>query len=232
MEGAKKICKQAGIPLAGGHSIDAPEPFFGLSVNGLSKKTSIKRNNTLQTGDLIFLTKPIGSGILSTALKRKQLNEEDYAEFIGWITKLNCIGETLGEKEYVHALTDVTGFGLLGHLLEMIGDHPFTIELFYNKIPVIESSRKYLSKQIVSDATYRNWNHYHTQVEFGANINVMEAFNLLPDPQTNGGLLIAVPETAVKNLKEVFEKYQLADFCQPIAQVVNAKSKKVSVEFK
>jgi selenide,water dikinase len=232
MEGAKQICKQAGIPLAGGHSIDAPEPFFGLSVNGLAKKTSIKRNNSLQIGDVIFLTKPIGSGILSTALKRKQLNEEDYAEFIGWITKLNCIGETLGEKEYVHALTDVTGFGLLGHLLEMIGDNPFTIELFYNKIPLIESSRKYLSKQIVPDATYRNWNHYHTQVEFGANINVMEAFNLLPDPQTNGGLLIAVPENAIEDIKEIFEKYQLLYFCQPIAQVVTAKSKKVYVEFK
>ena len=229
MEGAKMICQQAGIPLAGGHSIDAPEPFFGLSVNGLAAKNSIKRNNTLQEGDLIFLTKPIGSGVLSTALKRKQLSEEDYKELIDWITQLNSIGAILGEKEWVHALTDVTGFGLLGHLIEMIGDHAFSIELFYKQIPVIESAKQYLSRQIVPDATYRNWNHYHTQVEFGENINVMEAFNLLPDPQTNGGLLIAVPQNAVQSVTELFANHQLSRFVKPIGKVVTAKSKKISV---
>jgi selenide,water dikinase len=229
MQGAKSICKKAGIPLAGGHSIDAPEPFFGLSVNGLAEKKSIKRNNTIKEGDILLLTKPIGVGILSTALKRKLLEEKDYSILLDCITQLNSIGEQMGEIETVHALTDVTGFGLLGHLIEMVGEANFSIELHYNKIPVIEGAKKYLAQRIVPDATYRNWNHYHQDVSFENNVNIMEAFNLLPDPQTNGGLLIAADPASLEKLKIIFSDFGLIlSDCQ-IGKVINRTGKKIHV---
>jgi selenide,water dikinase len=229
MEGAVSICEEANIPLAGGHSIDAPEPFFGLSVNGIVPTKSIKRNFTIQEGDLIYLTKPIGVGILSTAIKRKQISPEDYDIALKWMTQLNKIGEALGSMEDVHALTDVTGFGLLGHLLEMVGDSPYSIELYYEKIPVIEAARHYLKQRIIPDATYRNWNHYHTQVEFGKNVDVMEAFNLLPDPQTNGGLLIAVPPKMQHVIEAIFQENNLQKCVIPIGQVIPQKEKRIIV---
>ena len=229
MQGAKSICQKAGIPLAGGHSIDAPEPFFGLSVNGIAEKKSIKRNNTIQEGDVLLITKPIGVGILSTALKRKQLKETDYAVFINHITQLNSVGEKMGRLEEVHALTDVTGFGLLGHLLEMIGETNLSIELHYNKIPVIESAKTYLAQRIIPDATYRNWNHYHQDVSFDNNVNIMEAFNLLPDPQTNGGLLIAADPDSLNTMKPIFEDYGIELLCSPIGRVIKKAGKKIHV---
>lgn len=229
MEGATSVCEEANIPLAGGHSIDAPEPFFGLSVNGIIPTKSVKRNHTIQEGDLIYLTKPIGVGILSTAIKRKQISSEDYAVGLHWMTQLNKIGEVLGKMEEIHALTDVTGFGLLGHLIEMVGDSGYSIELYYDRIPVIEAARHYLKQRIIPDATYRNWNHYHAQVEFGNGIDVMEAFNLLPDPQTNGGLLIALPENMQTSIKEVFIQNRLESFIQPIGKVISRKEKRIIV---
>jgi selenide,water dikinase len=229
MEGALQVCNDAGIPLAGGHSIDAPEPFFGLSVNGIIDKTSIKRNNHIQQGDLIYITKPIGVGILSTAIKRKLIEAEDYTEALKWMKTLNKLGATLGNLAYVHAMTDVTGFGLLGHLIEMIGDKSLSIELHYDKIPVIESSKKYLAQRVVPDATYRNWNHYQSHVAFGKQINVMEAFNLLPDPQTNGGLLITVPEQMQKDIENIFIENNLSSFAHPIGKVTLQAEKKIMV---
>jgi selenide,water dikinase len=229
MEGAMMVCEEANIPLAGGHSIDAPEPFFGLSVNGIIPTRSVKRNHTIQEGDLIYLTKPIGVGILSTAIKRKQISEEDYTIALKWMTQLNKIGEVLGNMDEVHALTDVTGFGLLGHLLEMVGDSDYSIALYYDRIPVIESARHYLKQRIVPDATYRNWNHYHTQVEFGKGVDVMEAFNLLPDPQTNGGLLMAVPEKIQQEIENLFIQTGLKEWAMPIGKVIPKKEKRIVV---
>lgn len=229
MEGALQICNDAGIPLAGGHSIDAPEPFFGLSVNGIIHKSSIKKNNSIQEGDLIYLTKPIGVGILSTAIKRKVIEPEDYTEALKWMKTLNKIGTTLGTLDYVHAMTDVTGFGLLGHLIEMIGEAALSIELQYDKIPVIEASKKYLAQRIVPDATYRNWNHYQANISFGNNINVMEAFNILPDPQTNGGLLISVPRNMQKDIERIFVQHDMDTFAKPIGMVVTPAEKKILV---
>jgi selenide,water dikinase len=230
MEGALQVCTDAGIPLAGGHSIDAPEPFFGLSVNGIIEKASIKKNNSIQQGDLIYLTKPIGVGILSTAIKRKLIETEDYNEALKWMKTLNKIGATLGTLDYVHAMTDVTGFGLLGHLIEMIGSASLSIELAYEKIPVIEAAKKYLDQRVVPDATYRNWNHYQSHISFGKNVNVMEAFNLLPDPQTNGGLLIAVPENKHQNIETLLIQNGLDEFARPIGKVVLQKEKRILVE--
>ena len=230
IEGALSVCREAGIPLAGGHSIDAPEPFFGLSVNGIIEKHCIKRNNHIQEGDMLYLTKPIGVGILSTAGKRKLIEPEDYAVALQWMKQLNSIGATFGNIKEVHALTDITGFGLLGHIIEMIGESSLSVELQYEKIPVIEAAKKYLAQRIIPDATYRNWNHYQSHIGFGKNVNVMEAFNVLPDPQTNGGLLIAVPEGLQTTIENIFIENGLTAFATPIGRVVKLREKRVVVE--
>ncbi|MFN5135156.1 MAG: selenide, water dikinase SelD [Chitinophagaceae bacterium] len=203
LDGARAICNEATIPLAGGHSIDSKEPFFGLAVNGMITTHHIKQNNTAKEGDVLLLTKPIGVGILSTAQKRKVLLPEHEGLAIKWMAQLNKAGSALASLNAVHAMTDVTGFGLLGHLIEMAEGSGLSAELNYSAIPVIEEAKTYLAQRIVPDATYRNWNSYSSKVAFETGVNVMEAFNLLPDPQTNGGLLIAVDKNAVDEVKQI-----------------------------
>jgi selenide, water dikinase len=203
LDGARAICKEANIPLAGGHSIDSKEPFFGLAVNGMVATHQLKQNNTAKEGDVLLLTKPIGVGILSTAQKRKVLQPEHEGLAVKWMTQLNKAGTSLATINEVHAMTDVTGFGLLGHLIEMAEGSGLSAELNYSAVPVIEEAKTYLAQRIVPDATYRNWNSYSSKVAFETGVNVMEAFNLLPDPQTNGGLLIAVDEAGVDEVKEL-----------------------------
>jgi len=203
LDGARAICNEATIPLAGGHSIDSKEPFFGLAVNGMITTHQIKQNNTAKESDVLLLTKPIGVGILSTAQKRKVLLPEHEGLAIKWMAQLNKAGSALASLNAVHAMTDVTGFGLLGHLIEMAEGSGLSAELNYSAIPVIEEAKTYLAQRIVPDATYRNWNSYSSKVAFETGVNVMEAFNLLPDPQTNGGLLIAVDKNAVDEVKQI-----------------------------
>jgi selenide, water dikinase len=203
LDGARTICKEANIPLAGGHSIDSKEPFFGLAVNGMIATHQLKQNNTAKEGDILLITKPIGVGILSTAQKRKVLQPEHEGLAVKWMAQLNKSGAALATINAVHAMTDVTGFGLLGHLIEMAEGSGLSAELNYAAIPVIEEAKIYLSQRIVPDATYRNWNSYSNKVSFETGVNVMEAFNLLPDPQTNGGLLIAVDPNAVDEVKKI-----------------------------
>ena len=230
LEGARNICSQAGIPLAGGHSIDSTEPIFGLSVTGIINKHNIKQNNTAQVGDYIFITKPIGTGILSTAQKREAITEEHLDILIKQMVELNSIGETLAQIEEVTALTDVTGFGLLGHCIEMAEGANLSVELFYSSIPIIEGAKEYLSKRIVPDATYRNWNSYSTKTSFEKGINVMEAFNMLPDPQTNGGLMFSVSESGIQQVKSILEKNNLTAFVEPIGRFVHKEEKTVLVK--
>jgi selenide, water dikinase len=192
LAGARAICKEAGIPLAGGHTIDSSEPIFGLAVTGHTKVGQLKKNNTAREGDVLFLTKPVGVGVLATALKRGVLSEEHYAPLISQMTSLNRIGADLGKIAAVHALTDVTGFGLLGHLVEMAGGSGLGAVLHYGSVQKIAGLEGYLQQRTIPDATFRNWNSYSKDVQFEKGVNVMEAFNVLPDPQTNGGLLIAV----------------------------------------
>lgn len=203
LDGARTVCKEANIPLAGGHSIDSKEPFFGLAVNGLVNNQQLKQNNTAREGDVLLLTKPIGVGILTTAQKRKVLQPEHDGIAMKWMTQLNKAGALLSSLPGVHAMTDVTGFGLLGHLIEMAEGSGLSAELNYASIPVIEEAKTYLAQRIVPDATYRNWNSYSTKVGFETGVNVMEAFNLLPDPQTNGGLLIAASADAVEGIQKI-----------------------------
>ena len=229
LEGARAVCAAAGIPLAGGHSIDATEPILGLSVNGFCDVTNLKRNNTAQEGDLLLLTKPIGTGILATAMKRDQLLPEHYQALIAQLTTLNNIGAQLGQLPGVTAMTDVTGFGLAGHLIEMAEGSELSAELYYNQIPVLEGTKTYLAQRIVPDATYRNWNGYNAKINFGSGVDVMEAFSLLPDPQTNGGLLIAVQPDALTEVVELLTTHGYGVYTAPIGRMIAKEEKTLIV---
>jgi selenide, water dikinase len=230
IEGARTICAEANIPLAGGHSIDSAEPFFGLAVNGIVPVSNLKRNNTAKEGDLLFLTKPIGVGILSTAQKRKLLKEEHLKVLIDQLTTLNKVGEELGKIKGVSSMTDVTGFGLAGHLIEMTEGSGLSTELYYSRLCIAEGVLQYLSERIVPDATYRNWNNYSKKIDFEIGINVMEAFSILPDPQTNGGLLIAVDPSSVNEVIEIFNQAGLQNFFNPVGKFIAKNEKAILVK--
>lgn len=229
LEGGRSVCREAGIPLAGGHSIDSPEPIFGLAVTGMVETGRLKRNNTAREGDLLFLTKPLGVGILSTAQKRGLLEESHKAEMIEHLTTLNKIGEEFGKLKGVTAMTDVTGFGLLGHLIEMMEGSALSADLFYEKIPVANGVREYISKRIFPDATTRNWSSYSDKVKFEKGVNVMEAFTLLPDPQTNGGILVAVREDSIEEFQNVLRLHGLGNFSTPIGRTKGKTEKLVYI---
>jgi selenide,water dikinase len=228
LEGARTICDEAGVALGGGHSIDAEEPFFGLAVTGTVDKKNLKKNNTAKEGDILFITKPIGVGILSTAQKRDVIADGDEAIMLKSMTTLNNIGTQLGTIEGVHAMTDVTGFGLLGHCIEMAKGSGLSVELDYKSVPVIEQCKKYLAERIVPDATYRNWNSYSADTQFEQGVNVMEAFSILPDPQTNGGLLIAVHPDAVNVVQALFKVHNV-DCIEPIGKMIAKQEKTIIV---
>jgi selenide,water dikinase len=230
IDGGRTICNEAGIPLAGGHSIDSPEPIFGLAVTGIVNKENLKKNNTAKEGDLIFLTKPLGVGILSTAQKRELLKEEYLRLMVKQMTSLNKIGEELGKINGVTAMTDVTGFGLLGHLIEMTEGSGLSAEVFYNKIPVVDGVKDFIKKRIFPDATTRNWNSYHDKVRFEKGVDVMEAFTLLPDPQTNGGLLFSVKENTKVEVINLLVKGGYKNFIEPIGKFVTKGEKMIEVK--
>jgi selenide,water dikinase len=229
LDGARETCAKAGITLAGGHSIDSAEPFFGLAVNGLVATSHLKRNNTAREGDLLFLTRPVGTGILSTAQKRGRLKDEDLERLLSHLTTLNSIGEELGKIPEVSAMTDVTGFGLAGHLIEMAEGSGLSAELYYSRVGIIENVRDYLAQGIIPDATYRNWNAYSKKISFDDAVNVTEAFSLLPDPQTNGGLLIAVHPGAAFQVTEILNQQGLEKFSGPIGTLIPRDEKVIRV---
>ena len=230
IEGGRTICKEAGISLAGGHSVDSTEPIFGLAVSGLVNKENLKKNDTAEEGDWIFLTKPLGVGILSTAQKRGLLKEEYLQIMIEQMTSLNKIGGELGKLKGVTAMTDVTGFGLLGHLIEMSEGSGLTAEISYNKIAVVNGVTDFINQRIFPDATTRNWNSYYEKVRFEKGVNVMEAFTLLPDPQTNGGLLFSVKEKAKQEITTLLKKEGLNNFIEPIGRFIAKGEKTIEVK--
>ena len=230
LEGARIVCAAAGIPLAGGHSIDAAEPVFGLAVNGLCDVANLKRNNTAKEGDILFLTKPLGTGVLATAQKRNVIADEHKLLLTEQMARLNKTGEALGKIAGVNAMTDVTGFGLAGHLIEMAEGSGLSAELYYAQVLVMDGVKEYLSKRIVPDATYRNWNAYNSKIIFETGVDVMEAFSLLPDPQTNGGLLVAVSAGSKDEVIELFTQNGLQDFIKPIGMMVGKQDKVIIVK--
>ena len=230
IEGGRTICNEAGIPLAGGHSIDSPEPIFGLAVTGIVSIANLKKNNTAEEGDYLFLTKPLGVGILSTAQKRGLLKDEHLSKMINQMSTLNKAGEELGRTEEVTAMTDVTGFGLLGHLIEMTEGSNLSAEIYYDKIPMMEGVDGYISQRISPGATFRNWNSYSDKVKFEQGITVMEACTILPDPQTNGGLLFTVKEKSLNQVRNILEKMDLNAFTEPIGRMISKSEKTVYVK--
>lgn len=201
MEGAREICKEAGIKIAGGHSIDSPEPIFGLAVNGIVANENLKRNSTATEGCHLYLTKPLGVGALSTAQKKGLLKEEDAAIILKSMTTLNSLGLKLSELKGVKAMTDVTGFGLLGHLSEMCEGSNVSAVIEFEKIPIISSLNHYLDLKCIPGGTNRNWASYGYKI---SEITERQK-QILCDPQTSGGLMIAVDEPAIKN----FEHFML-----------------------
>lgn len=229
LEGARTICKEANIPLAGGHTIDSSDPIFGLAVTGKVLIKHLKQNNKAQVGDVIFLTKRLGTGVLATALKRNVLQDEHYTPFLDQLSALNKVGEALGKIEGVHAMTDVTGFGIIGHAVEMADGSNVSVELHYNKLQKLNGLEEYIKQRTIPDATFRNWNSYSSKVQFEKGVNVLEAFSVLPDPQTNGGLLIAVDEASVDEVKSILSKDGLEDFIEPIGKCIERKEKTIFV---
>lgn len=229
LEGARAVCKEVNIPLAGGHTIDSQDPIFGLAVTGSIALKNLKKNNTAQDGDLLFLTKPIGAGIVSTSVKRKLIKEEHYKTLVQQLTAVNKIGEALGKIEGVHAMTDVTGFGLLGHLTEMAEGSGISADLNYSSVKRTAGVEEYIQLKTIPGATARNWNSYSNKVQIENTVNETEARLLLPDPQTNGGLLIAVDKNAINEVKAIFKANNLQSFIEPIGRCVEKKEKVIYV---
>lgn len=191
LEGSRKVCQEAKIPLAGGHSIDCPEPVFGLAVTGKMKKENLKRNDTARPGSLLYLTKPLGIGIVTTAQKKGIVQEAHYQKAVDTMLTLNRLGAAIGKLPYVSAMTDVTGFGLLGHLCEVCEGSGLSAEIEFNKIPRFDFLDHYIEQKSVPGGTNRNWDSYGMKI---ASITDAQKA-VLADPQTSGGLLIAVDET-------------------------------------
>jgi selenide,water dikinase len=188
--GGESVCHDAGIMIAGGHSIDTVEPIYGLVAIGMVDPKKLKRNSGAQAGDSIILSKPLGVGILSAALKKEVLSEASYQEMIALTTKLNKPGIALAQLEGVHALTDVTGFGLAGHLLEMARGSKLMAQVQWDAVPVIQEAVQHVQADIFTGASTRNWAGYGSEVQLANNVALWQQ-NLLTDPQTSGGLLIA-----------------------------------------
>jgi len=221
MEGAKSICKAAGIELAGGHSIAAKDPIFGLSVNGVVHPKKIKLNKGAKAGDLIFLTKELGVGVLATALKRQKITDSDYLKLIETTCTLNSIGEVLGNHAEVHAMTDVTGFGLLGHLIEMCEGAGLSSSIDLPKLPMITGVQEYINQFIFPDNTYRNWNAYSPKTKGVVGMDLVK----LCDPQTSGGLMLAVDPEQLDWFLQSMEKanqsvWQIGRFTEKAEHVV------------
>jgi selenide,water dikinase len=188
--GGAEICAAAGIPVAGGHSIDAPEPIYGLAVIGIGRPENIRRNADARAGDTLILTKGLGVGIYSAAFKKEALSSAAYAEMIASTTLLNRIGADLAEDSDVHAITDVTGFGLLGHALEMARGSNLTLAIRADDLPLLSEATPLAQQNFVTGASIRNWASYGDSVVLPPDLPEWRR-HLLTDPQTSGGLLVA-----------------------------------------
>ncbi len=205
LAGGAEVCAGAGIPVAGGHSIDCPEPVYGLAVIGTATVDRIRRNATAQAGDRLILTKALGVGIYSAAFKKDALSAEAYGELIRSTTRLNSVGADLGEEAAVHAMTDVTGFGILGHGLEMARGSSATVAIEADALPFLADAEDLARQGFVTGASHRNWKSYGADVVLPAGLPEWKR-HLLTDPQTSGGLLLAVdPAEAGRILSSIRE---------------------------
>lgn len=201
VEGGRQACKEAGIILAGGHSIDSPEPIFGLAVTGQVAIDQLKRNNTATAGCKLYLTKPLGVGVFTTAQKHGKLRVEHEQIAPESMSKLNAIGMEFAKIKGITAMTDVTGFGLLGHLTEMCQGSNLSAVIEFDKIPRLKDVDGYIAQGCIPGGTLRNWDSY------GQNIKLVnESYKaILCDPQTSGGLLIAVEQSSVSAVEQILK---------------------------
>jgi selenide,water dikinase len=202
VDGGQSVCAAAGIPIAGGHTIDSVEPIYGLVVMGLVHPSKVKKNAGARPGDVLILGKPLGVGVYSAALKKDRLDADGYRQMIANTTKLNTPGRQLADMDDVHALTDVTGFGLLGHLNEICLGSQLRAKLDLKAIPLLPDVEALVAEGFVTGASGRNWAGYGQHVQLNGVSDAMKA--LLTDPQTSGGLLVACAPDAVREVLKVF----------------------------
>lgn len=209
LDGGRAVCQAAGIPIAGGHTIDSVEPIYGLVALGLVHPQRVKRNADARLGDRLVLGKPLGVGVLSAALKKEQLDAAGYAQMIATTTQLNTPGPDLAALEGVHALTDVTGFGLAGHALELARGARCTVRLDWARVPLLPGVRALAAQGLVTGASGRNWASYGADVELPGGF-AAEDRALLTDPQTSGGLLVSCAPEVVPQVLEIFHRHGFA----------------------
>ncbi|HWS74246.1 MAG TPA: selenide, water dikinase SelD [Quisquiliibacterium sp.] len=205
IQGGESVCAAAGIPIAGGHTIDSVEPIYGLVVLGVVHPKNLKRNAGAHPGDKLILGKPLGVGVLSAALKKEQLPAEGYAAMIANTTKLNVPGRALSKLDGVHALTDVTGFGLLGHALEICRGSHLQGRIEMKQVPLITGVADLAANGFITGASERNWVGYGAEVRLGSGISQVDKA-LLTDPQTSGGLLVACDPASVAEVLDIFRR--------------------------
>ena len=210
LQGGEAVCEAAGIPLAGGHSIDSVEPIYGLVAIGIVHPDRLKKNSSAQVGDVLILGKGLGVGVLAAALKKNALSAEGYAQMIATTTKLNTVGSVLSGIRGVHALTDVTGFGLLGHLLEMCRGSGLGAELKFDQVPILSEALPLAQQGYGPGAIDRNLASYGHEVDFAAHLETWQR-RLLADAQTSGGLLVSV---APDDVDAVLSAFKNAGFTQ------------------
>jgi selenide,water dikinase len=208
LKGGESICAEAGIPIAGGHTIDSVEPIYGLVVLGLVHPDRIKRNADAKAGDVLVLGKPIGVGVLSAALKKDALDADGYRRMIDSTTKLNKPGAELAAMAGVHALTDITGFGLAGHSLELARGAGLGVRIEWAKVPLLPRVRELAAGGMVTGASGRNWAGYGTDVSLPAGFSDIDRA-LLTDPQTSGGLLVSCEPAAAQDVLALFRRHGL-----------------------
>jgi len=209
LEGGASVCRAAGIPIAGGHTIDSAEPIYGLVAMGLMHPGRVKRNASAQRGDRLILGKPLGVGVLSAALKKDKLDAAGYAEMMRVTTQLNTPGPALAVLDGVHAMTDVTGFALAGHALEMARGAACTVQLDWQNVPFLSGVRELALAGCITGASGRNWAAYGHDVSLPAGFSAVEQA-LLSDPQTSGGLLVACAPSEVDKVMAIFKEHGFA----------------------
>lgn len=209
LEGGEAVCQAAGIPIAGGHTIDSVEPIYGLVAIGLVDPAHLKRNADVRPGDALILGKPLGVGIFSAALKKGALSAESYARLIETTIRLNTPGPQLARLDGVHAMTDVTGFGLAGHALEMARGSGCRLRIDFSQVPLLDQARELAEAGFITGASARNWASYGEDVDHARDMTEIDQA-LLCDPQTSGGLLVACAEESVSEVLDVFRSHGFA----------------------
>lgn len=212
LEGARSICETVGVSLAGGHSINNPQPIFGLSVIGQINPKYLKLNTSAKNNDIVYLTKPLGTGIYSTALKQNKISKNDKKDMIKVMSTLNVLGIEIAKLSYVHSMTDITGFGLFGHLIELCKASNLSAEITFANIQLLKNTSRYIESGIITSGGKRNWESYKSLV---GTIDDLKR-TILSDPQTNGGLLVTVSQNSKSLFESFLKRNNLQKFSKPI----------------